>query len=413
MSIETALKNYQGCENCTGQLFELCFNVIGQVPEDGVNHVWELLVEENIEPRYWGEVIKNLKCSKCKSRLQLNDYIIEDYDTFLEAVTEQIIDVVNSQIYQCQSCNSDIIPYIQKHEDPADLNTGAELLAEYDLPQDIYDVVAENLQCKCGESINSDDPYVTAAEVGKWYGYSAEVVIKTFGIHRGEAEDFIQFLTEHPMMGLDHSVGKKILEIIQRREIQGIKKINVGDVFYRSRKREVSENPYPYLSEELQAPPIGVSKHGRYNPVGVSVLYLADSPKTSLREIDLEDGNKAVADIAKVVALTELEVWDVRSLDLKDFISMPSMNKDIISQEYLLPNFLSQCCSYAKINGVVYDSVKNKSGYNLALLNYQIGETIALFKCMENVKMKDVMVYKKLPKKMRIVDDPGIEAIEL
>ena len=292
------------------------------------------------------------------------------------------------------------------------MSTGAELLSGYDLPPDIYDEVAGRLKCKCGEEINLDDPYVTEEDVNRWYGESAKVIIKTFGINRSDAENFIRFLTEYPMMGLDHHVGKRILDIVQQREIPGIAKIKMGDTFYRSRIRTVLERPYPYLSEELQAPPNGVSKHGRYNPVGVSVLYLADSTKTSVLEIDLKYGDKSVADVAKVVALEDLEVWDVRKLDIGDFISMPSLNNNIVSKEYILPNFLSQCCSFAKLNGILYESVKNRRGYNLSLFNYELGYSIALFKCMEQVTKKDIVICKKIPRKMKKVLAPDFDIVD-
>lgn len=32
----------------------------------------------------------------------------------------------------------------------------------------------------------------------------------------------------------------------------------------------------PYIESEMWAPPLGISPHGRYNPVGIPALYLAD-----------------------------------------------------------------------------------------------------------------------------------------
>ena len=93
-----------------------------------------------------------------------------------------------------------------------------------------------------------------------------------------------------------------------------------------------------------------------------------------------------------------MEVWDVRKLDIDEFISMPSLNKTPISKEYILPNFLSQC-AFANINGILYGSVKNRRGFNLVLFNYKIGESIVLYRVREGLKRADMQNFKRLGKK--------------
>ncbi|MGD5763660.1 hypothetical protein QUU53_22495, partial [Xanthomonas citri pv. citri] len=70
------------------------------------------------------------------------------------------------------------------------------------------------------------------------------------------------------------------------------------------------------------------------------------------------------------VTLRSLTIWDVKNLDIDEFVSLPSLNRGTISKEYIFPNFLAQCAGKAGINGIKYGSVKDKNGYNIALLNY-------------------------------------------
>ncbi|WP_379134431.1 hypothetical protein [Paenibacillus sp. sgz500958] len=61
----------------------------------------------------------------------------------------------------------------------------------------------------------------------------------------------------------------------------------------------------------------------------------------------------------------------MKNLDIDEFVSLPSLNRGTISKEYIFPNFLAQCAGKAGINGIKYNSVKDKNGNNIALLNYK------------------------------------------
>jgi hypothetical protein len=103
-----------------------------------------------------------------------------------------------------------------------------------------------------------------------------------------------------------------------------------------------------------------------------------------------------IAEVGVFVILRDIEVWDVRSTDLQGFVSMPSMNKRAISKEYLFPNFLAQCCCDAGVNGIVYESVKDPKGSNLALLNYIKDRTVTLYEVITSVRSPADNPRKKL-----------------
>jgi RES domain-containing protein len=112
--------------------------------------------------------------------------------------------------------------------------------------------------------------------------------------------------------------------------------------------------------------------------VGVPVLYLADSIKTCVEEIGM--GTDEVAEVGEFVLLQDLVVWDVRITDIKEFVSMPSLNARAISKEYIFPNFLAQCCAAANIDRIIYGSVKNPPDWNIAMFNYLEDRNITIQK---------------------------------
>jgi hypothetical protein len=146
-----------------------------------------------------------------------------------------------------------------------------------------------------------------------------------------------------------------------------MKILKAGTFLYRCRPRDPLERIIPYVAQELGAPPEGRPRHGRFNPTGVPVLYLAGSPLTALKETRLDNG--VVAEAGKFIVLRDLPTWDVRETDIKDFVSLPTMNPGIINKEYLFPNFLAQCASKAGIYGIQYGSVQDNDGWNIALFH--------------------------------------------
>ncbi len=336
---------------------------------------------------------KDLKCNSCESDLGLENFVVLDKNVLLNEIINSAIDVLNSEIGECTYCNCDIIQYTQNpqsSEDPLDLKTGYDLMAMYNIPEELYSDIASGLKCKCGTTINLDDPYVTKEEVEAWYSDEetkkiTEVIVKTFGITQDDALDFSEHLLKYPMLGLEHEVGKIIYDKILNKDVQGIVFLSCGQIMYRARKRNAINRLVPYVENELWAPPVGMPGHGRYNPAGVQVLYLGDSVQTCLDEIKLDAKDQdEVAELAEFLLLKNVEVWDVTGLDINELLSIPTMNNRTISREYLLPNFLAQCCTKAKINGIKYGSTKGNGRWNIAMLNYK--DALAIYNIKKEIR---------------------------
>jgi hypothetical protein len=86
------------------------------------------------------------------------------------------------------------------------------------------------------------------------------------------------------------------------------------------------------------------------------------------------------AEVAKFITLRDMTIWNLQQTDIKDFVSLPTMNPGIISKEYLFPNFLAQCASNAGIYGIQYGSVQDNNGWNIALFHYGERESIAIIR---------------------------------
>lgn len=386
-AVKEYLRDMQGCDVCLSKYFELT----GQPIENGIIQVWEILKNYGIDTSLWKSEISDLSCPKCNHKLELNTYFVNDFEDFTTELAERISESLNEEIEECNCCNTGKIVYEQRNGDPGRLSTVWEYLNGNGVSKelgDLNDEILSRIRCKCGTELNLDDPFVTRMEIDDWYGErDSEIIIRTFNIEQGAAQEFVQYLYKYPMLGLESEIGKQIYNKILSNDVEGITNITSGEVFYRARKRNIIQRQVSFISSELWEPPKGISSHGRFNPVGVQVLYLCDSPETGMWEIHCSLKDEEISEVAQFVALKDLRVWDVRELDIKDFVSMPSLNNRTISKEYLLPNFLAQCFSLAGINGIKYESVKNKGGWNLALFNYSKNHSIALVEIDKNCNL--------------------------
>ncbi|HDR8128227.1 TPA: RES domain-containing protein [Bacillus cereus] len=335
-------------------------------------------------------------CSKCNSVLLSDDHVIIDKDDFLAETTDLLAEKINDEITECQSCNDNIILYKQRTGEQLDLNTIGELVSTFNLPKEIESFVYEKIQCRCGNSLNSDDPYVTKEELNDWFGEEIDFVINTFDISAEDTQDFIKFLQDNPMLGLEHKVGKTILKKIKEETLDEIEVLEEKLIFYRGRKRNKYERLVPFIEDELWHPPLGLPKQGRYNPPGVAYLYLADSTDVVINEI--APSNNDIVEIGELETLKPLKVFNSTKADIDIFAALERDDDGhVFAYEYIFPNFLSQCLAYCNFNGILYQSIKSNTGVNLCLFN---------FKQNIDIKMKAVHVDVKKKTKNPFIDLP-------
>ena len=122
--------------------------------------------------------------------------------------------------------------------------------------------------------------------------------------------DLIKFeseLFENEYFANESKVGKKIFEIIS-----GWKHfVHLGDTIY-FHARCLGKNNQPYLEQEMLKAPVMISSHGRYNEIGRSCYYFADTKEGALTEVYKHCGSKKPSvQIAKLKKCKEARLIDL------------------------------------------------------------------------------------------------------
>nr|WP_176398081.1 RES family NAD+ phosphorylase [Bacillus cereus] len=326
------------------------------------------------------------KCPNCKCVLELNNYLVENREDFIQVIAEIVFKQVNEKIAKCERCDSLMVAGTQKFGDPFDLLTPEDIIRGYSLPIDIKKAVSTDFQCQCGNQLHSNDPFATQEEWNDWCGIETNFLIDTFDLSGQEANEFVNYLMKYPMLGMSHTIGERIFNEIKSKSVKGIIPISSGTVYKRGRIRCLFDRKAPYIAEELWNPPAGIPRQGRYNPSGVATLYLAESEDVIISELAPNIAEDAI-DVADFLILEPLTVWDISQQGISMFTSVPSMNfRNNLSHAYVLPNFLAQCISLTDINGILYDSTKNE-GKNLCLFHFEEKKNIALTNIKESIPL--------------------------
>lgn len=181
-----------------------------------------------------------------------------------------------------------------------------------------------------------------------------------------ELLSFESQLYEDVTFAMDHPVGKKIFDIIK-----GWNKFISfdADIYYHARK--IGEGQAPFLDQEMMKAPTNISSHGRYNAIGKSCYYIAETKEGTLAEISRHSGGKKVRiQVAGLKPIKTAKIIDL-SGEIKgtnrfmEHMRFTVENQDgKIVKNYLLPNFVASCCKRIGIDGIKYRS----TGYNCCVL---------------------------------------------
>lgn len=181
--------------------------------------------------------------------------------------------------------------------------------------------------------------------------------------------DFMSFLEKTPKAGMNHSTGARINTLIHN-----MKDFICFDneFYYHSRPREKTAAPFVW-SQMLQAP-YGVSSVGRYNDLGQSHFYFTDAEQGSISEIlkhiDKSEYDKYVIQTVEISAHNPIKLIDLSSKEkrrLNTFLKFirftPNNESGRRPREYLIPQFVADCCICNGIDGIKYYGGKDYSNY--------------------------------------------------
>lgn len=168
------------------------------------------------------------------------------------------------------------------------------------------------------------------------------------------------------------------------------KTYKAGKVFYRAR---ICNDEVGFKKSDMGAPPAHLATAGRVNPVGISILYLADSLKTTLHET--RAGVFDYVTVGNFKLKKDIVVIDFTTFDkISPFIANSTMGIDytqhainiehlkLISKEiakplrrhdsaldYLPTQYISDYIKSQGLDGVEYISTMREGGFNLAVFN--------------------------------------------
>ncbi|MEO6728671.1 MAG: RES family NAD+ phosphorylase, partial [Candidatus Dojkabacteria bacterium] len=235
-----------------------------------------------------------------------------------------------------------------------------------------------NMVCHgCGH--NDFDIYSTIGTEDKFdleIQYKLESADRKFKL---KIETLQMFISEFPSLILNDPLARKIQKEIKSKTLPSIELKDLN--CYRSRLVGGSN---VFTSKDLEAPEIGISKIGRFNHPGQSVLYLAETKECSITEI-LENYNKPALiwtqeyKIGFIDNILDLTIdWD-RFSRLDSVLFTAILNSSVLRKkmskgesnwkpEYLLTNFVSDCAKEAGYEGIKYQSSRS-SEKNLVIFD--------------------------------------------
>lgn len=354
-------------------------------------------------------------CRNCGNKISKSESYFDD-DELMERLYHFIGEQLTSKIEGCQFCS---VPaerkaeirhggLLEKEDDVEgmidDLDTSIEvgkfIYDQFGL--DSIDEIVKSMYCpKCcfGSGPNYDEKtnhsfFDDFSEIytqesldefdERFYG-EIEEIEKEVSLLANELtmEELVDLKDEYIQNKLYVSQNKAFLKLEQviksLYENGGYYPLASGRTIFRTRTMDLGYQISKLPSDDkLWEPPYGVSGHGRYNDIGVSVLYCANNLDVLREEVPLDQGKEYV--YAKFILSKTLKMFPInfvfkrgkdKQSDFAGLISQPS-NSDSKSFkiEYIMSNIVAAICLKIGYNGIAYKSTKCPASINYAFLRF-------------------------------------------
>ncbi|AMM95772.1 hypothetical protein UP17_25395 (plasmid) [Peribacillus simplex] len=387
-----------------GELFDQWMEL--NIQEDEFDEYIKKLSIEDDGTGFLRNSEKMPKCSKCREPIFYEDYIVEEEDlnNFLIEVCNILAEDISKHIGFCSNCH--IIKDFNEYNQILKEETGivsevkgkepADFLLTFEFPVEYHEIIYPYLKCnhcetRFGERIKVDNERIyDFDDLNDYFSTDIEemnLYAERFGINfrKVEVSNFSAFLRNNTMLGFKHSVGKRLYKlfecIFKEEEYELLENVKL----YRGRTRNIGSKKFD--SSQMWSPPIGVSSHGRYNLIGSSVLYLSDDKKYIPHELNYKGDQ--LLDIATVRINRQLKILDFSKMygEFGRILSTSPSSTNALKLEYLLTNYIAECCRHIGFHGIKYNGVKKGDYKNIALLNYE-QETDISIECITTYQPK-------------------------
>ncbi|MDR0557269.1 MAG: RES domain-containing protein, partial [Treponema sp.] len=161
-------------------------------------------------------------------------------------------------------------------------------------------------------------------------------------IDKEEVTEFISFISQYPYLAYHHKTGQQILTELENLASNVLEEIS-DVVLYRGRLW-TDKQGMDYTTSEMWQPPFGIPEMGRFNPVGASYLYLSDSEQTAVSE--LKDTGRPYS-IMEISLTQKTSILDISKQNcyIFELCHKQKTGNAANSKEYLVPNYIAQCCA--------------------------------------------------------------------
>ncbi|WP_433921028.1 RES family NAD+ phosphorylase [Paenibacillus taichungensis] len=366
-------------------------------------------IESHFLNSYFDQVGKDdeLNC-KCQKEIAQNEYYISE-DNFFEISLRAISESISKKIHYCFNCEGAFIDKVIKDDSHykglydlsdndvrnlAALGQPVDNLIYYLLEFKTKENLLLMLKCQnCGFGYNRYDPQTDRTrseykffrednvysdnDIEQFYKIIKYSKIRDFAsdygmdINTEDLFEFAKYLRANHMLGYFHNVGQSIFKLLKThfdKAHYGV--LRIGTIVFRG--RTVTKNSKDHGIDQMWNPPQSWASHGRFNPVGSSVLYCCDN----IDSIPYEINPTAKQDIciAYVHIRRPLIMLDIDRLFYKfnDLVRESSNNEGIYNSDYALTNYIAECCKEIGYHGISYKGVRGEDYTNYAILNYKM-----------------------------------------
>lgn len=250
-----------------------------------------------------------------------------------------------------------------------------DILSQHDITDESKWKILGHLACPaCGNT-----SFELSSDIGVKSQFDKDVdahYTKVDKAFRDKVNEFLAVLEKHPMLALNHSLGKRIL-----REIKS-KKLPITEVHDEFHRVRIVETAQVFKEKDLYTPPTGKPSEGRFNHAGQSHLYLANAKDAAVKEIaphkksflywhQIFKITKPIGNILDLTfdwqALTPSTEALLLALHLGGTITKNDRNTKNWKPDYFITRFIMDCAIMAGYKGIKYNSAKGQYKFNLVL----------------------------------------------
>lgn len=186
------------------------------------------------------------------------------------------------------------------------------------------------------------------------------------GISFAECRDFISYISDFPMLGFKHEIGKKIYSFISKcTKHSMLENVIVYRVRMASERKQIG-----YMKNEMFEPQYGYPSQNRFSMIGINPLYISENLEIAKLETGIEAKSKYTW--IELEIINNFIILDITNNEIPLFSQchrVPESDTKSMKIEYLISNFVADCAKECEFEGIKYKSVYNQNINNYVLFH--------------------------------------------